>query len=113
MPSASGLLSILARVRGDSHPLVLKRRDRGSLRWVLVLASQPFSELIGARVTQSVSGLATIEVPTRDDLLQQFGFVHAVCRADLRVIGDSRLYAVAHGRVHTADPYRRDESPEA
>lgn len=129
-----------------------------------ILSSQPFSELIGARITEFGSGIATIEVPIRDELRQQFGFVHggvwayaadnaitfaagsvlgpkvltagvsidylrparegvlsvtaqvvhssrrmAVCRADLRVVGDSRLCAVAHGRVHTADPDRREE----
>ncbi|USQ79121.1 PaaI family thioesterase [Ornithinimicrobium faecis] len=132
-----------------------------------VLAAQPFSELIGARITEFGSGVATIEVPIRDDLCQQFGFVHggvwayaadnaitfaagsvlgpkvltagvsidylrparegvltvtaqvvhssrrlAVCRADLRVAGDSRLCAVAHGRVNVADPGRRDESAD-
>lgn len=129
-----------------------------------VLSAQPFSELLGARITQFGSGTATIEVPIRDDLRQQFGFVHggvwayaadnaitfaagsvlgpavltagvsidylrparegvlsataevvhagrrqAVCRADLRMVGDSRVYAVAHGRVHTADPDRSEQ----
>lgn len=133
-----------------------------------ILTAQPFSELIGARITQFGSGTATLEVPIRAELLQQFGFVHggvwayaadnaitfaagsvlgpkvltagvsidylrparegvlsataqvvhasrrvAVCRADLRVVGDSRLCAVAHGRVHLAEPDRGEEPPEA
>lgn len=128
-----------------------------------ILAAQPFNELIGARMTEFGSGVATLEVPVRDELRQQFGVVHggvlayaadnvitfaagsvlgprvltaqvsidylrpvregvltatarvvhssrrlAVCRADLSVVGDSRLCAVAHGRVHTADPDREE-----
>lgn len=131
-----------------------------------ILAAQPFSELIGARITEFGSGVATIEVPIRDELRQQFGVVHggvwayaadnaitfaagsvlgpqvltagvsidylrparegvltvtaqvvhssrrlAVCRADLGVVGDSRLCAVAHGRVHVADPERGNDQP--
>lgn len=129
-----------------------------------ILSAQPFSELIGARITEFGSGTATLEVPIRDDLRQQFGVVHggvwayaadnaitfaagsvlgpavltagvsidylrparegvltvtarvvhasrrqAVCRADLSVVGDPRVHAVAHGRVHTADPDRREQ----
>lgn len=129
-----------------------------------VLAAQPFSALIGARITAFGNGVATLEVPVRDALRQQFGVLHggvlayaadnaitfaagsvlgpkvltagvsidylrpvregvltatarvvhssrrlAVCRADLSVVGDSRLCAVAHGRVHTADPDRGEE----
>jgi uncharacterized protein (TIGR00369 family) len=41
-----------------------------------VLASQPFSVLLGARVVAFGGGEATLEVPIRDELLQQNGFLH-------------------------------------
>ncbi|KAA0021251.1 PaaI family thioesterase [Antrihabitans cavernicola] len=41
-----------------------------------VLAAQPFSSLIGARITAFDSGSATLEIPIRDELRQQFGLVH-------------------------------------
>jgi len=41
-----------------------------------VLAEQPFSRLLGARVTAFGDGEATLELDIREDLLQQYGFVH-------------------------------------
>lgn len=41
-----------------------------------VLAAQPFSRLIGARLVGYGPDGATLEIPLRPDLLQQFGFVH-------------------------------------
>ncbi|EKT81273.1 PaaI family thioesterase [Rhodococcus opacus] len=41
-----------------------------------VLAAQPFSMLVGARMTQFGEGGATLEIPVRDELRQQNGFVH-------------------------------------
>ncbi|MEU5317758.1 PaaI family thioesterase [Streptomyces sp. NPDC021056] len=41
-----------------------------------VLAEQPFSRLLGARVTAFGDGEATLELDIRQDLLQQYGFVH-------------------------------------
>ncbi|RPF30798.1 PaaI family thioesterase [Streptomyces sp. TLI_185] len=41
-----------------------------------VLAEQPFSRLLGARVTALGDGEATLELDIREDLLQQYGFVH-------------------------------------
>ncbi len=41
-----------------------------------VLASQPFSVLLGARVTAFGDGGATLELDIRDDLQQQNGFLH-------------------------------------
>ncbi|AHK33305.1 phenylacetic acid degradation protein [Rhodococcus opacus PD630] len=41
-----------------------------------VLAAQPFSVLVGARMTQFGEGGATLEIPVRDELRQQNGFVH-------------------------------------
>lgn len=41
-----------------------------------VLAAQPFSVLIGAALTEYHEGQATLEIPLRADLLQQFGFAH-------------------------------------
>ncbi|NUP39123.1 MAG: PaaI family thioesterase [Streptomyces sp.] len=41
-----------------------------------VLAEQPFSMLLGARVTQFGDGEATLELDIREELLQQYGFVH-------------------------------------
>lgn len=41
-----------------------------------ILAAQPFSTLLGARLTEFGSGTASIEVPIRDDLRQQFGVLH-------------------------------------
>lgn len=41
-----------------------------------VLAAQPFSELIGARLTEFVEGAATLEVEIEDRHRQQFGLVH-------------------------------------
>ncbi|MEI5097748.1 PaaI family thioesterase [Streptomyces sp. PmtG] len=40
------------------------------------LAAQPFSLLVGAEVTAFGDGGATLEIPLRDELLQQNGFVH-------------------------------------
>ncbi|MFC9762608.1 PaaI family thioesterase [Rhodococcus jostii] len=41
-----------------------------------VLQAQPFSVLVGARMTQFGEGGATLEIPVRDELRQQNGFVH-------------------------------------
>ncbi|TDO54669.1 uncharacterized protein (TIGR00369 family) [Kribbella sp. VKM Ac-2527] len=41
-----------------------------------VLAAQPFSVLLGARLTAFGAGGATLELDLRDDLLQQNGFLH-------------------------------------
>jgi uncharacterized protein (TIGR00369 family) len=40
------------------------------------LKSQPFSALIGARLTSLSEGKAVLEVPVREELLQQDGYVH-------------------------------------
>ncbi|MFF5499289.1 PaaI family thioesterase [Streptomyces aquilus] len=41
-----------------------------------VLGEQPFSRLLGARVTAFGEGEATLELDIREELLQQYGFVH-------------------------------------
>jgi uncharacterized protein (TIGR00369 family) len=41
-----------------------------------VLAAQPFSVLVGARLTEFAPNTATLELDVRPDLLQQNGFVH-------------------------------------
>ncbi|MEU4196442.1 PaaI family thioesterase [Kribbella sp. NPDC026611] len=41
-----------------------------------VLAAQPFSVLVGARVTAFGDGGATLELDIRDELRQQNGFLH-------------------------------------
>ncbi|WP_406299438.1 PaaI family thioesterase [Embleya sp. NBC_00888] len=41
-----------------------------------VLAAQPFSRLVGARVTAFGAGEATLEVDVRDELRQQNGYLH-------------------------------------
>ncbi|GAB1516261.1 PaaI family thioesterase [Actinophytocola sp. KF-1] len=41
-----------------------------------VLAAQPFSVLVGARVVAFGGGGATLEIDTRDELKQQNGFLH-------------------------------------
>lgn len=41
-----------------------------------VLAAQPFSRLVGARITACGDGHATLEVDVRPELLQQYGLVH-------------------------------------
>ncbi|MES9510022.1 PaaI family thioesterase [Streptomyces sp. NPDC000609] len=41
-----------------------------------VLDSQPFSELVGARITAFGDGAATLEVDIRQELQQQNGFLH-------------------------------------
>ncbi|MFE2086658.1 PaaI family thioesterase [Streptomyces sp. NPDC002596] len=41
-----------------------------------VLDSQPFSGLVGARITAFGDGAATLEVDIRQELQQQNGFVH-------------------------------------
>ncbi|WP_067677628.1 PaaI family thioesterase [Nocardia miyunensis] len=48
--------------------------DIGTAR--AVLAAQPFSVLIGAEITAFGDDAATLEIPIRPDLAQQFGFVH-------------------------------------
>lgn len=41
-----------------------------------VLDAQPFSRLVGARVTACQDGHAELEIDVRPDLLQQYGLVH-------------------------------------
>ncbi len=41
-----------------------------------VLAAQPFSVLIGARLTALTSGTCELHIPITPNLLQQHGFVH-------------------------------------
>jgi len=41
-----------------------------------ILAAQPFSVLVGARLTRFGDGVARIEVPFEPNLLQQNGFLH-------------------------------------
>jgi uncharacterized protein (TIGR00369 family) len=41
-----------------------------------VLAAQPFSDLVGARITEFGNGIATLELDIDDRLRQQFGLVH-------------------------------------
>ncbi|GAA0900797.1 PaaI family thioesterase [Streptomyces thermoalcalitolerans] len=41
-----------------------------------VLAAQPFSKLLGARLVTFEEGEATLELDIRDDLRQQNGFLH-------------------------------------
>ncbi|MEZ5460362.1 PaaI family thioesterase [Dokdonella sp.] len=41
-----------------------------------VLASQPFSTLLGTRVTGFAPGHSELRIPIRDELKQQNGFVH-------------------------------------
>ncbi len=41
-----------------------------------VLAAQPFSALLGARLTAFGKGAATLELDIREELLQQYGYVH-------------------------------------
>ena len=41
-----------------------------------VLAKQPFSKLLGTQLTALTPGKIQLELPMRDDLLQQHGFAH-------------------------------------
>jgi uncharacterized protein (TIGR00369 family) len=41
-----------------------------------VLAEQPFSRLVGAELASFTQGHAELRIPIRDELRQQFGFVH-------------------------------------
>lgn len=41
-----------------------------------VLAAQPFAELVGTQLTAFGDGAATLLVPIRPQLCQQFGYVH-------------------------------------
>ncbi|MCI3278319.1 PaaI family thioesterase [Streptomyces cylindrosporus] len=41
-----------------------------------ILAEQPFSRLLGARITAFGEGTASLELDVREELLQQYGFVH-------------------------------------
>lgn len=41
-----------------------------------VLASQPFSRLLGTRIAEFGDGRAVLVLPVRDELLQQDGYVH-------------------------------------
>ncbi|WP_102335260.1 PaaI family thioesterase [Salimicrobium jeotgali] len=40
------------------------------------LEAQSFSQLIGAELTEFAPGKVLLEIPIKDDLLQQHGFVH-------------------------------------
>jgi len=80
-----------------------------------VLAAQPFSVLVGARVTAFGDGGATLEIDIRDELRQQNGFLHGgvlayaadnavtfAGRCDLSTVddsGDSTAVAAAQGTV--------------
>ena len=69
-----------------------------------VLAAQPFSGLVGARVVAFGGGSATLEVDVRDELLQQHD-VSAVCRCDISTVDDDGtevLCATAQGSVLVA-----------
>lgn len=41
-----------------------------------VLSQQPFSVLLGTEVSEMGDGRATLELPMRDDLKQQYGYAH-------------------------------------
>ncbi|CCG01684.1 PaaI family thioesterase [Blastococcus saxobsidens] len=41
-----------------------------------VLAEQPFSVLLGTRITECGDGSATLEIDVREELCQQHGFLH-------------------------------------
>ena len=41
-----------------------------------ILASQPFSDLLGAELLEFSEGHAELKVPIKDELTQQHGFVH-------------------------------------
>ncbi|MEO3783948.1 PaaI family thioesterase [Actinocorallia sp. B10E7] len=41
-----------------------------------ILAAQPFSVLLGTRITEFADGRATLELDIRDELRQQNGFLH-------------------------------------
>ncbi|MEV2221466.1 PaaI family thioesterase [Nocardia vinacea] len=41
-----------------------------------VLAAQPFAQLVGTEITAFGDGAATLIIPIRPELRQQFGFVH-------------------------------------
>ena len=41
-----------------------------------VLASQPFSRLLGAELHDFANGRAELHIPIRDNLKQQHGFAH-------------------------------------
>ncbi|NUS44091.1 MAG: PaaI family thioesterase [Mycobacteriaceae bacterium] len=41
-----------------------------------VLAAQPFAQLVGTEITRFGGGSATLVVPVRPELSQQFGYVH-------------------------------------
>jgi uncharacterized protein (TIGR00369 family) len=60
----------------DTEALDLEFARRG-------LAAQPFSELVGARVTEFGDGVAVLEIDNREDLRQQNGFLHGgvICYA--------------------------------
>ena len=51
----------------------MKERSRAGQQ---ALKSQPFSALIGARLNSLSEGKAELEVPIREELLQQNGYVH-------------------------------------
>ena len=60
-----------------------------------VLDAQPFSRLLGARLTEVSETIVTLELEPREDLLQQYGFVHG---GVLAYLADNALtYAGALG----------------
>ena len=42
-----------------------------------ILASRPFSVLLGADLLESSPGVAALKIPVRTELMRQQGFVHA------------------------------------
>jgi len=68
-----------------------------------VLAAQPFSNLVGARLVSFGDGEATLELDIRDDLRQQYGFLHG---GVLGYAADNALTfaagAATHSRLITA-----------
>lgn len=60
----------------DEHERCTVADDSGLELAQAVLASQPFSVLLGTRITAFGDGGATLELDVRDELLQQNGYVH-------------------------------------
>src|SRR5215211_5446739 len=65
----SGLYDVALRAK-EGQLEELSRAGKQALK------SQPFSALIGARLTSLSEGKAVLEVPIREELLQQNGYVH-------------------------------------
>jgi uncharacterized protein (TIGR00369 family) len=58
----------------DPAPVPVPALDLAAAR--AVLGAQPFSRLLGAELSAFGGGAAVLEVPVRDDLRQQNGFLH-------------------------------------